>query len=597
MNAEGMALDNNNDLYKLSTGQEISSMIRYSSPIEEYSAAFEDRDSIFLNYYKLLDGDIEKHTYTRGEFWDAANSAALYLNSLGLKKGDRIVHAFSANSLYDLIFRLAAVLTGCVPVTINWQADNNESIIYKTEVTDAKLIIYDNEFAGRIEEIKTHLDSILFFQAKKIDDFPEKSRAPYPALSYDDERMIVFTSGTTGKPKGVSLSHRSYFANRLTFESYFGLSRDSMLDLLLVNPLHHSNSSALSDWGMRRKGAIINLVQRYSTSYWKILVDIARNKRDLLVAPVVSRHFDFLQGLSTDSKLPVDEADLKEALRQTDILIGSAPVGPATIERILKFCTRLPHVRFGSTETCLQVMAAPVSLSEDELMEAFKAGWSHRYDDRDIVGYYIGRAHHPFTRIKIVKATDPDNDNFMVPCEIGEPGYIITQGPNIMSRYIGDDEATKSVFIKGWYTGLKDVVFALKNKNDGHLDYYWTSRESELLIRGGANYAYDQIAAELKKFTEDQFNIETDDFHLAVVGLRLESEHEDCCCVTIELSEGTTDINTQLERDFIEKARQKVSKGARPDYIRFALIPRNFKGAVLYPQLKKDFKDWIKHNL
>lgn len=102
-------------LYKLSTGQDITSMVQFSSPLEEYHAAFADGSSLFLIYYTFQGGDMRKRVLTRGQFWDIANTAAAYLTDQGLKKGDRIVHAFSTNSLYDLVFRLAAVLTGCVP--------------------------------------------------------------------------------------------------------------------------------------------------------------------------------------------------------------------------------------------------------------------------------------------------------------------------------------------------------------------------------------------------------------------------------------------------------------------------------------------------
>ncbi len=229
-------------------------------------------------------------------------------------------------------------------------------------------------------------------------------------------------------------------------------------------------------------------------------------------------------------------------------------------------------------------------------MNAFKAGWSHSWSGKKITGYYIGREHHPYTRVKIVKAIDPHDSDYMRPCDIGEPGFIITQGANIMNCYAGDAETTNNVFRDGWYTGLKDIVFALRNTKDGRLDFYWTSRESELLIRGGANYAYDQISAELIKFTSAQFQLKPEELQLAVVGLRWESEHEDSCCVTIELNDKTHAVQERLEADFIKKAGNTVSKGARPDYVRFAPIPRNFKGAVLYPQLKQEFTDWLTAN-
>lgn len=306
---------------------------------------------------------------------------------------------------------------------------------------------------------------------------------------------------------------------------------------------------------------------------------------------MVSRHIDFLEALVTESKLPVEGAELKEALSQTNILIGSAPVGPTTIKRILKYSDRLPNIRFGSTETCLQVMATPISMSEGELMTAFKAGWSHHHKGESSVGYYIGREHFPFTRVNVVKAIDPEADDYLRPCEIGEPGYIVTQGANLMSYYVDDAEATKAVFREGWYTGLKDIVFTLKNARDEQLDYYWMFRDSELLIRGGANYAYDQIAAELSEFVTQHFQLEPDQFQLAVTSLRVESEHEDSCCVTIQLGKDSTDVEAQLKADFIEKASENVSNGARPDYLRIAAIPRNFKGGILYTQLKQDFRD------
>jgi acyl-CoA synthetase (AMP-forming)/AMP-acid ligase II len=585
---------NNTQLYILTTGQFIDSLIPFSSPADEYRIAFEDRAGLFVNYFSFTEDKIKKLTITRGEFWDMACSAAVYLKDKGFSKSDRCLHCFSSNSLYDLVFRLAAVLTGYVPVTINWQADDDECIRYKAEITDAKLILCDDGFAYRAKNIADSL-AIPCIRADKVHEYQTDVNVVYPTLTYGDERMIIFTSGTTGRPKGASLSHRSYLANKLTFEQYFGISGDAELDLLLVNPLHHTNSSALSDWGMRHSGAIIHMLQHYSTTYWKILVDVVGEKRNILVTSLVSRHIDFLESLSNKSNLPVKEGKLKEALRQTDILIGSAPVGPTTIKRILKFSGRLPHVRFGSTETCLEVMATPRELLQTELLKAFEAGWSHRYKGEAMPGYYIGREHFPTTRVRVVKAVDPESKDYLRTCEIGEPGYLITQGPNIMSYYVGDKAATKAFFREGWYTGLRDIVFTLRNEKDGELDYYWMSRDSALLIRGGANYAYDQIAAELSQFVAEHFHIKPEQFQLAVVGIRLESEHEDSCCVTIELSkEAPYTAEAELRANFLTKAAAGVSKGTRPQHLRFGIIPRSFKGALLYPQLKQDYADFLK---
>ena len=525
-----------------------------------------------------------------------ACSAAAHLSNFGISRGDRVIHLFSANSQYDLIFRLASVLVGCAPVTVNWQADDNRRIAYKAAVTKARVCIYDRGSASRVDELKASLPGVVFFEASEVDKHQLTFNKSYAPLDYTDERIVIFTSGTTANPKGVSLSHRSYLTNRLTYEQYLGLSEDSSLDLLLVNPLHHANSTALSDWALRRRGAVLHLLESYTTRYWRVLTDIAEHKRGWLVISIVPRHIDFLDSLAEQGKLPVAEGKLKKVLKQTDILIGSAPVGPKTVERIQQFAGRIPHVRFGSTETCLQVTAIPATMPENEALKALKAGWSHQYSEEQTAGYYVGREHFPFTRVKIVKSTNPESADYMSPCETGEPGYLVTQGGNQFSYYVGDEEATKNVFREGWYTGLGDIAFALKN-NDGNLDYYWMSRDSELLIRGGANYAYAQVAEELARFVADSYQLSSEDFQLAVVGMRLESEHEDSCCVTVELLNDVNDVNRQrLQSSFIKDAKGAVSKGAKPDRLRFAKIPQNFKGAILYPQLKREFSDSLKDN-
>lgn len=182
----------------------------------------------------------------------------------------------------------------------------------------------------------------------------------------------------------------------------------------------------------------------------------------------------------------------------------------------------------------------------------------------------------------------------MEDCPVGHTGYLITRGGNLMSGYVGDPEGTQAVFQEEWYTGLKDICFALESEDDGHLDYYWVSRESTLLIRGGANYAYDQINSELSDFLSRQYGLEKDDFDLAVVGLRLHSEHEDSCCVTIELltPEGK-ELQPEMENSFKELATKHVSKGSRPDCVRFGPIPRNFKGSVLVNELAGQFARYM----
>jgi acyl-CoA synthetase (AMP-forming)/AMP-acid ligase II len=157
-----------------------------------------------------------------------------------------------------------------------------------------------------------------------------------------------------------------------------------------------------------------------------------------------------------------------------------------------------------------------------------------------------------------------------------------------MDGYVGEEAAATDVFQEGWYTGFRDIAFRLEGR-DGKPDYYWMARDSALLIRGGANYACEQVATTLSRFIEEEFQVKPDQFRIAVVGLPVDSEHEDSCCVTIELAEEAASLAPALSENFLDRATRKVPKGCRPDYVRFADIPVNFKGAVLVPRLKEEF--------
>lgn len=261
-----------------------------------------------------------------------------------------------------------------------------------------------------------------------------------------------------------------------------------------------------------------------------------------------------------------------------------------------------------------QVCGTPLDLSEEERLEAFRKGWGHSFRGQPTPGYYIGRHHPPYTRCEVVKhmragegeggeggggdgrggegeggEEGEDLVGFSLAAE-GEPGLLITRGNNLMSGYVGDEEGSREAVVGGWYLKLGDVVFWLEGTGGGR-DLYWCTRESALLIRGGANYSYEQISAEIARFVSAEYGLASGQVEVGVVGLRISSEHEDECCVTLELiSEEARAKRALIEESFLATARRNVSKGARPDRVRFAALPRNFKGALQHPLLKEQWK-------
>ena len=568
-------------------------MSKDSMALAAYRDAFADATAPFLTAYRIAaDKSLLPQTWTRGEFWLAARRIATVLRDHGIGHGDCVTLCLGANHGLDLATRLAAVMTGAVPVTVNWQADTAERVVYKVQSTDSRLALLDEAFpAEQLELLRASVPALALVALADTQAAEPLAESEFcDAVTADSTRIVIFTSGTTGQPKGVRLPYRAYATNRATFEQFLQVDPAARFGVFIVNPMHHTNSTAITDWAMRRPGSQIHLLERYTTAYWRQLCELAESGFDRLVAPAVARHFDFLDGLESAGRLPVPAARLRAAMARVDILIGSAPVGPTTVKRLQHHSGRVPTVRFGSTETCLQVIGIPPHLDEAARLAAFQSGWQHHYDGQDLCGYYIGRSHSGHTEARVVRSTTPGEAGYMADCAPGEPGQLVTRGGNLMSGYVGDDEATRAVFADGWYTGLGDIAFTLTSAADGQPDIYWLSRSSSLLIRGGANYAYDQVNAELRAFVQQHYALESDDVDVAVVGLRVDSEHEDACCVTLELNGGTTpDQKRHIAATFLDAAAKHVTKGSKPDYVRVALIPRNFKGAVLVPDLKAAF--------
>ena len=571
--------------------------LEHGTGLKEYFQAFEGRDEDFLFYYDFdKNGGIIERCWGRDDFWRMALRAAAVIRENGLRVRDRFCLCVGANHPLDLAFRLGAVMTGTIPVTVNWQADTVERVCYKISLTESKIIITDGIFnPADLAAIRHQFTDMVVFHLSSLESQNELNpQLVEKELPQEAVRLIVFTSGTTGQPKGVELPYRAYQTNRATFEQFLQIGPQDRFAVLIVNPLHHSNSSAITDWAIRRPGTHIHMLSRYGTAYWKVLAQVAGCNYDRIVAPTVSRHFDFLEELVHSDRLPILVTELKRAMKKVDFLIGSAPVGPTTIERLLKYAGRIPSVRFGATETCLQSIGIPIALPEAAKRKAFENGWQHKTGDLPQPGYFIGRPHPPHTSARIVKSIQPEKADFMQECAPGEPGYIVVKGGNLMNGYSRQPEKTRAVFHEHWYIGLNDIGFTLASNHDGEFDYYWMSRDSMMLIRGGANYAYDQINSEIQAWLEQQYGLKPEDVDLAAVGLKVESEHEDACCLTLEIKSPRANEILAGEPDQIKQhLNQFVSKNARVDFLRIGTIPRNFKGAILVKKLIEAFDQWL----
>lgn len=240
----------------------------------EYREAFSNsnssstEDGPFLYYYSVQNHTktLEKHCYHREELLRRAVTAARYLKEkLQISEQDRVCHYFTSNKVEDIVLRLAAVILRCVPVTVNWSTDTTEKVAYKVNDTRCKLLVVDEGVhADTIEEVRKRCPKLLHIcNARDICASEGEIRVgsqdaadilKEPVLEIEpvplgQERIIIFTSGTTSHPKGVRLCYDNYVTNRATFEQFLDVQDTHLLCAVVVNPV---SGELVSDSGGTR---------------------------------------------------------------------------------------------------------------------------------------------------------------------------------------------------------------------------------------------------------------------------------------------------------------------------------------------------------
>ncbi|MBC8460746.1 MAG: AMP-binding protein, partial [Deltaproteobacteria bacterium] len=185
------------------------------------------------------------------EFHDKANRIANALTSRGIKKGDKVVQLMM-NCLEWLPIYFGILRTGAWAVPLNFRFAANE-IRYCAEIAEAKAVIFGEEFVDRINAVKKDLTSIkdhIFVgptevtptYANQFEDFLETGGTDSPDIPIDllDEAGLYFTSGTTGTPKPILLTHRNLEFACINENRHHNQAHGD--NFLCIPPLYHTGS-------------------------------------------------------------------------------------------------------------------------------------------------------------------------------------------------------------------------------------------------------------------------------------------------------------------------------------------------------------------
>ena len=373
--------------------------------------------------------------FTYADLRRAALGLSSFLRKKGIAKGDR-VGFYCTNGWQTAAIFLGTMYSGCVSVPLNLVSQRSQ-LEYVFEHSGVKLVFADAENAPRLPSGVPH--EVIDVDAPSL--FHNEAKAESP--EEEDPCLLMYTSGTTGKPKGCLHTHRSVVSGGLFVQLAHALTaEDRVLSSL---PLYHINGQIVATVAPLVSGGSVVAPHRFSVSkFWE---QLARYRCTWFnVVPTIISYL-----VASDSSGSKD-FDLENVRFGRS---ASAPLPPELhreFER--KFGLSIIET-FGMTETCAPCFSNPLEKSK------------RKYGS---VGKPVGNV------AKI------------------EKGELMVKGDNVMLEYYRNPEETaKALEPDGW----------LHTGDLGHVDeegyYFVTGRLKELIIKGGENIAPREIDDALYK--------------------------------------------------------------------------------------------------
>ena len=463
---------------------------------------------------------------THHELYCRATALAAALAAAGLRRADRIA-LFGRNSIAFGEVLAAGQLSGIIVTTVNFRLAPPEIAQILAESRPRALFV-DAEFLPVVEAIRADLDLELIF---RIDAPPGRSSgSPVPvatesspdvtsagivdykefvasaagadlpfAARPDDIACLIFTSGTTGRPKGVILGQRELFAGAHMMNVEMRIGSDDRI--LLTMPLFHIGAMAMA-LGVHARGGTAVLHPQFDPA--AVLADVPTEQVTVLhLAPVM------LQALLTEAASMALFGTPGPLSGVRTVVYSAAPITATTLRAAL---AAMPDAGFLNLYGQTEVMTSGLPR---ELHRGDGPGRDRR----------LASVGHPFpdTDIRIV---DDDRD-----CPPGIPGEILVASPAMFRGYWNDSAATTATLVDGWcHTGDIGLV-----DEEGLL--HLVDRKKDVIISGGENVYSLEV--------EDALATHPAVARCAVVGIPDERFGEAVCAV-VELTPAAVATGTKL---------------------------------------------------
>jgi len=454
------------------------------------------------------------------------------LRRLGVKKGDRVSTLFY-NSPEQLITYMAVFQLGAILVPLNFRLSLPE-YLFILNSSEASLLICGEEFtelADKIHRNTSQIKNIIVSgQEKSVPDFigweellvAETDELPSETLDDEDSLYILYTSGTTGRPKGAVITNKNLIWNSLNGVISGVLSGDEVVFYGL--PLFHGAAMG-GYFATALLGGTVVLEKSFDPAKTFSLVQ----KEKITVIPAVPAMLRAFLNLPDRDRY--DLSSLK-------CFSTGATVVPQALKQELR--KAFPNIgivdSYGLTEATSYVTILP---EKDFLRKESCVGLPHA-----------------FVEIRIVDEQNRD-------VKTGEIGEILVRGPNIMKEYFNDPEATAETIIDGWlHTG--DMG---KRDEEGYL--YVVDRKKDMIISGGENI----YPREIEELLHTHPKIED----VAVIGVPDDRWGETVKAVVV-LKKG----EALSKEDLIAFCRERLAHYKCPRHIDFVKeLPKTSTGKII----------------
>jgi acyl-CoA synthetase (AMP-forming)/AMP-acid ligase II len=466
------------------------------------------------------------------------------LLSWGLKKGDRVA-VLLENSIEIVEVYLATAKTGLVIVPINFRLVEKD-VEYILNNSDAKVFIVHDQFTSLVDSIKPRLKNIqpegyIVVGEKKsgykeYEDFIHgfTDGEPDVVVEPKDTWVLLYTSGTTGTPKGAVRSHRSYVSFFLVNAVEFGFSQNDKG--MVVMPLYHVNSTF---YGLLFLyiGASLYVGKDKGFDPVELLRVIDQEK--VTFVSLIPTHYHLILEVPETLRAKFDLNSMKS------FLCSSAPARSKIKKGILK-C--FPQVKlfesYGSTEAGLVTLLRP----EDQLDKLGSIG-------KECLG------------TDVIMLLDENREEVAV----GEVGELYSRGPMMFDEYYKLSESTKASFLGDYFTA-RDMA-----KRDGDGYYYIVDRKDNMIITGGEHVYPSEV--------EEVISRHPNVFDVAVIGVP-DGKWGEAVKAVVVLKDGSG----TSEQEIIEWCRGKMAGYKKPKTIEFIEapeMPRTATGKILHRKLRE----------